>query len=98
MAARAGDSVTLTTLGAPTIVEGGNVARAADDAFGEQKPRGQIEVRSGRPHDHRERLAVQADLEGRFLGDAVGRRRGSLRARPQHVDLHDPRDRRHGAA
>ena len=40
-----------------------DVPAPGDDAFAEEESQGQLAVRPRRPHHHRQRLAVEADLE-----------------------------------
>lgn len=46
----------------------GDLASIVNQTFGEQKPRRQLPVMSGRPHSDGERLAIHANLK-RLLDD-----------------------------
>ena len=47
------------------------IGRRSNDAFRKQKASGEIGICARRAHDHRERMAIEADFERRFDRDAV---------------------------
>ena len=62
------------------------VGCGCDDTLGKQKSGSQLAISAGRPHDDRERPAVQPDLE-RFLGrGAIGGQRLFGAAHASYVD------------
>ena len=68
------------------MLEDADVVAARDDLLGQQEPERQLAIGAGRPHDDRERLPVQPDLE-RLLDDrAVGRGGRFLAAHAHDVD------------
>ena len=60
------DVVDLRVIGMPAVLDGAEVVVRSDDAFGEQKPRGELAVGTRCAHDDREGAAVQPDFQ-RFL-------------------------------
>ena len=62
------------------------IVGARNDPLGQQESRGQLAIRAGRAHDHRERAVVQPDFEG-LLGRRAIDLRGALAARhPDDAD------------
>ena len=47
----------------PAVFDSADVVGCPHDTLGQQKPGGKGAIFAGGPHDHRERLPVQTDLE-----------------------------------
>ena len=67
----------------------GDVGRRAHDLFGEQKPRREMTVGTGRPHDHDEALTPESQLERFFGGGDVAGRQTGIGPHSQDVDFMD---------
>ena len=59
-----------------------NVPGAADDPLGHQEAGDQVAIVAGRPHEHRERLAVDADLQRLLDGRGVDQALAGAVAQP----------------
>jgi hypothetical protein len=55
--------VSIGTIGMPAVLDGADVFRRPHDTLRQQKSGGERAIVAGGPHDHCERLPVQADLE-----------------------------------
>ena len=80
------DVVDVGTVGMPAVLDGAESSAVAHDAFRQQEAGRERAIVAGRPHDHRERPAVQPDLE-RLLhrGEIVRRTIRPAAARPTTV-------------
>ena len=63
-----------------------NVPRTAHDPLGHQEAGRQVTIVAGRPHEHRERLAVDADLQRLLDGCGVDSRRSRAPSRSRSTE------------
>ena len=74
------------------MLDGADVVGGSDHALGEQKPGGQRAIEAGRAHDHRERAAVQADVERLLRGCGVDDASAGGTRHASHLDVTDQRE------